>query len=74
MAGKDKVLIRRFECHEGTSSKFWEFAEVGPEKFEAGWGKIGKDPQGTKLYTQGEIDALIPAKLKKGYQEVKPKR
>ena len=67
---KDKVLVRRFECIEGTSSKFWSFREVGPNKFEASWGKIGKEPQGTKLYTDEEINALVPAKMKKGYREV----
>ncbi len=67
---KDKVLQRRFECSNAEHSKFWEFAEVGPAKFLAGWGKIGKEPQGTKLYTQQEIDALIPEKMKKGYREV----
>jgi predicted DNA-binding WGR domain protein len=67
MAKTDKVLSQRFECVEDGHSKFWAFREVGPGKFEASWGKIGKEPQGTKLYTQDEITALIPAKRKKGY-------
>jgi len=70
MAAKDKVLERRFENHVGTSSKFWSFREVGPGKFEASWGRIGKAPQGTKLYTEDEINALVPAKMKKGYRQV----
>jgi len=70
MGAKDTVLQKRFECVAGTSSKFWEFREVGPGKFEASWGKIGKAPQGTKLYTEDEINALVPAKKKKGYRQV----
>ena len=67
---RDKVLSKRYECQEGGSDKFWEYKEVGPGKFEASWGKNGRPPQGTKLYTQEEINALVPAKIKKGYHAV----
>ena len=67
----DKVLEKRYENHVGTSNKFWSFREVGPGKFEASWGKISANaPQGTKLYTEDEINALVPAKMKKGYRQV----
>lgn len=67
---KDKVLTKRFECTEDGHNKFWAIEEVGPGKFSASWGKVGRPAQGTKLYSQEEINALIPAKMKKGYRQV----
>ena len=67
---KDTVFHQRYECEEDGHSKFWEISEIGPDRVEAGWGKIGKAPQGTKVYTMTEALSLIPSKEKKGYRRV----
>jgi predicted DNA-binding WGR domain protein len=64
-----KEVTHRFEMVEGTHSKFWEYKRVGKD-FLASWGKIGKRPQGNKMYSEAEIARLVQEKLKKGYEAI----
>jgi predicted DNA-binding WGR domain protein len=67
--------MRRFEFKEGTSSKFWQISQEGPQ-LTVNWGRIGAKVQ-TKTKTFDSPDAafknqcaLIGEKLANGYIEV----
>ncbi len=68
-------MSRRFEFVGGTSSKFWEISQSGPQ-VTVQFGRIGTNGQ-TQTKDCGSWDAaaervrkLIAEKLKEGYQEV----
>ena len=66
--------MRRFECRDGASSKFWEIALSG-KSFTIRFGKIGTDGQSqVKSFpndgaAKKEHDKLVAEKTKKGYVE-----
>jgi predicted DNA-binding WGR domain protein len=65
--------VERYENTEDGHSKFWELTVIQQGHglaLEAGWGKIGKAPQGTKVYSLEEADKLIREKTAKGYEKV----
>lgn len=67
----DKVNYIRLEMTEDGHNKFWEATAKGASNAEAGWGKIGASkPQGTKLYTNEELEKVMKEKIKKGYKVV----
>ena len=67
--------MRRFECVEGSASKFWEVT-VSDEVMTVRYGRIGTAGQTqTKSFAsaakaQAECDKLIREKTGKGYQAV----
>jgi predicted DNA-binding WGR domain protein len=69
------LRVRRFECVEGSASKFWEVA-VGGDALTVRYGRIGSNGQTqTKSFAsaakaQAEYDKLIREKTGKGYLEV----
>lgn len=68
---------RRFELREGASSKFWEISVSGTSH-TVRFGRIGTEGQtkvksfATTESAASDADALIRAKVKKGYREVGP--
>ncbi len=67
--------MRRFEFVGGTSSKFWEISQSGPQ-VTVRFGRIGTDGQtqtkdlGTWDDASERVRKLIAEKLREGYQEV----
>lgn len=67
-------VVRRFECVEGRSSKFWEASQEGCS-VTVRYGRIGTSGQSqTKTFdtpqrAAREIEKLASEKLKKGYRE-----
>ncbi len=66
--------MRRFECVEGGSSKFWE-VEQADSKLNIRWGRIGTAGQSqTKEFTDAAkaltaLNKLVNEKTGKGYVE-----
>ena len=72
--------VRRFECTEKGSSKFWEVSlDEKAGTVSVRYGRIGADGSvDTKRHADGSaakkaVDKLIAEKLKKGYRETKQK-
>ena len=67
--------MKRLECIEGSSRKFWEYEVVGKE-LRVWWGRIDSSGKGqTKVFAspaaaRAAADALVRAKLAKGYAAV----
>lgn len=63
--------LGRYEYEGGTSSKFWHVIfDMTTRRYLAQWGRIGRDPQGQKEYSEAEVTKKIREKKKKGYQKV----
>ena len=62
--------VLRFECKNEKSNKFWQVTDLKNGYWRAEWGRIGRPPQGTKDYFEGEMRKLIAEKLGKGYVRV----
>ena len=57
-----------YHCEEPGHSKFWEITFIGNNTYRASWGRIGKEPQGVKDYTESEASKLAREKVSvKGY-------
>jgi len=56
-----------FENTDGTSNKFYRMIELGNGKFLAEWGRINKNPLGTKEYSMNEWYDTQTKKANKGY-------
>lgn len=69
--------LKRFECKEGGSNKFWEIF-LYEKEFTTRWGAIGSEGQcSTKTWkdhaeTLKEHGKIIKEKLAKGYKEIQP--
>lgn len=67
--------MRRFECTEGSASKFWEVAVEG-KSLTTRWGRIGTQGQmkskelASEAAAQHEMDKLIRSKLTECYVEI----
>jgi predicted DNA-binding WGR domain protein len=71
------ALVRRFECTEGSSRKFWQVSQRGTD-VTVNFGRIGTQGQtqlkqfGTGQRAQQEVQKLVAEKLKRGYVEIPP--
>lgn len=69
------TIRRRFECVQGSSSKFWEICLEGAQ-FSVSFGRIGTEGQaqtktfGSEAKARVEHDKLVREKVAKGYKEV----
>ena len=69
--------MRRFECVEGGSSKFWEVLVEGAQ-LQVRFGRIGTEGQrkdkdyASAAAAQAEAAKLIREKTGKGYREIAP--
>ncbi|MBX7223795.1 MAG: AAA family ATPase [Blastocatellia bacterium] len=63
------VETGRYECTEGTSSKYWQITLNQPRgTYETEWGRIGcPNPQGKTGLSEAEARKKIAEKLGKGY-------
>ena len=69
--------MRRFECLEGSSRKFWEI-DLQDTDFTVRFGRLGTEGQqqhksfASSAKARSEHDKLIAEKQKKGYVECAP--
>lgn len=66
---KSSTEQHRYEMVDCDHYKFWEYKRVG-DKYIASWGRIDHPAQGSKIYTEDEINKLVREKIKKGYRHV----
>lgn len=66
---KSSTEHHRYEMVDCDHYKFWEYKRVGND-YVAVWGRIGKTPGGSKIYSADEINKLVREKIKKGYVHV----
>jgi len=69
------MALRRFECVEGTSNKFWEIDdEPRPGRgYPISYGRIGVTANPYyKIMSGSEFRKMVASKLAKGYREVVP--
>ena len=66
-----KDMLGRFEYtnESENSDKFWQI-KPHPEGYLAEWGRNGRPPQASKVYTESEAHKKIGEKMSKGYQKV----
>ena len=63
--------LGRYEYVGGSSSKYWHIVfDKTKREYLAKWGRIGKAPQGYKVYARHEVEKKIREKTKKGYYRV----
>lgn len=65
-------LLGRYECTEGNSNKFYEVMfhqddEKNQPLFLVQWGKIGKNPQGSKVLDYYDAFEKLRQRKRKGY-------
>jgi predicted DNA-binding WGR domain protein len=66
----DASNLGRYEYIGGSSAKYWHVIFNKTDRtYLAQWGRIGRDPQGEKEYTEDEVRKKVREKLKKGYSK-----